>query len=509
MNAVAGRAGQSAPLLEVSGVRKAYPGIRALGGVDLTVERGEFHALLGANGAGKSTLAKIIAGAEPADDGSIRFAGDEILGLRPGEITRRGLAVIHQQLALFPPLTVAENLALLLGYPRRGLLIARGEMRRRAQRALDLLGDHAIDPQRRLEDLRLAETYLVAIAAALAGEPRLLIMDESTASLPEPDARIVFEALRERTADGLSVLLVSHRMQEIRDIGDRITVLKDGSIAGTVPAATPTRELVLMMFGAGVADIQTPREHDRAAVTGEPLLTVEGLRTSRLRGLDLSVHRGEIVGLAGALGAGRSELARVLAGLRPIESGTVLLHGEPFRPRSPAEAMRRGVALVPEDRDADGVLPGLSVATNVTVAVTNTLRRGRTPLLDRAREGRVVDEMIDLVGIRAARDQEIGTLSGGNRQKTLIARALLIGADLLILDEPTKGIDIGSRLELHATLRRLAGEGKGIIVISSELDDLVRDATRIVVLRDGVSVSDDAPFDERALAELSFRSAVA
>lgn len=496
-------------LLEVEGVDKRFPGIQALRGVSVDFQAGEIHALLGANGAGKSTLAQVIAGAQPADAGDIRFEGKSVIGLSPTEIAQRGIGMIYQQLKLFPPLSVAENLALLRGsYPHRGGLVRRREMRDQASYDLARIEHDYIDPDSPVADLRLTDAWFVAIAAALARDPKLLILDESTAALPENDVETIFEFLRKRRDQGLAIILITHRVDEVQSMADRITVLKDGTVSGQVQRGSDKRRIVELMFSEEIADRLTD-SRDREPVTGEALLELSNVRSERLRGLNLQVRRGEVLGIAGAIGSGRSEIVRVLNGEQPVRLGEIKVEGEPFQPSNAAAAMRRGIATVPQDRETQGLLHGLPLASNITISSLDALRHAFSPFLDRRRERETVGEVMSKLSIKGRPREPIESLSGGNCQKALIARSLLLDAQLLILDEPTIGVDVATRLELREILQDLARQGRAVIEISSEFDDLIRDCTRIAVLRNGIIVEHDAPFDEAAIAHIAYSAEAA
>lgn len=497
--------GRGAPLLSVHQVTKRYPGVEALKEVDFDVRAGEVHAVLGGNGAGKSTLAKVIGGVEPFDSGEILFEGQSIRGLGPREVADLGVAVIHQRLQLFPPLSVAENLAWLVhSYPTSGGLVRGRATRAQARAILEVLGDRGIAPETLVAQLRPAEAWLVTIAAALWRDPKLLILDESTAALPEADADVLFGFLRERRDAGLAVMLVTHRLEEIRQIADRVTVLSDGRNTGSADGQRSTHELVSLMFGQELAaQLEHTGQRDTKE-SGEVLVEFQDVTTRTLRGLTLVIRRGEVLGIAGALGAGRSEVVRALMGDTPLESGRMLFRGKEHRPQSPHDVVGKGIAVVAEGRDATGVLHGLSLERNITMSAFRRVRRGPTPILDRRRERGFAEDTIEALSIKGRRKQEMSTLSGGNQQKALIGRALLLEDELLILDEPSAGVDVATRLELRSVLRRLADEGRAVLVISSEFDDLVRDCTRIAVLRGGAIVDSDAPFDTAALAHIAY-----
>jgi ABC-type sugar transport system ATPase subunit len=449
-----------------------------------------------------------MGGAERFDEGEIHFEGKSIKGLGPREVAELGVALIHQRLQLFPTLTVTENLAWLVrDYPTGHGLVRRRAARRQAEEILGVLGRRAIPVDATPADLRPADAWLVTIAAALWRKPKLLILDESTAALPEADADVLFDFLRERRDEGLAVVLVTHRLEEIRQIANRVTVLSDGRTTGHVDGQRSTNELVALMFGDELA-AQLEHAGRRAEDhVGEPLVQLDGVVSRTLRGLSLTIRRGEILGVAGALGSGRSELVRVLMGDSPIVSGQVLFQGTEHRPSSPRDVVGKGIALVAEGRDTTGLLHGLSLERNITVSGLRRVQRSVTSVLNRARERRLANEAIQSLSIKGKRKQPIETLSGGNQQKALIGRALLLDDDLLILDEPSAGVDVATRLELRTVLHRLADEGRAVLVISSEFDDLVRDCTRIVVLRGGAIVETDAPFDAVSLAHLAYAGA--
>jgi ribose transport system ATP-binding protein len=496
-------------LLEVRGVCKSYPGVVALAGVDLDIRAGEVHAVLGGNGAGKSTLAKVIGGVEPFDQGEIRFDGTSVDGRGPGGVAALGIALIHQKLQLFPPLSVAENLNWLVhGYPTRAGLTAPARTRRQAEEILEVLGERSISPDAPVETLRPAESWLLSIAAALYREPRLLILDESTAALPEADAQVLFEFLRERRDAGLAVMLVTHRLEEVRQIADRVTVLRDGRFSGRTEGGASTHQLVSLMFGDELAtELEEVTKEVRGEPTGEVLVAFEDVTAGSLRNFDLTIRRGEIVGIAGALGSGRTQIVRTLLGDAAVEDGRILFKGEEHIPSGPADSIGRGIAVVAEDRDTTGLLHGLNVARNITITGLRRARQARTPVLSLRRERKLAGDSIETLAIKGRPTQQISTLSGGNQQKTLIARALLLEGDLLVLDEPSAGVDIATRLELRAVLHQLAEQGRSVLVISSEFDDLVRDCTRIAVIREGAIVAESAPFDTTHLAHLAYGGA--
>jgi ABC-type sugar transport system ATPase subunit len=493
------------PLLKVRGVTKKYPGTVALNRVDLDLYPGEVHAVLGGNGAGKSTLAKVICGVERFEEGEITFEGRSLGGFGPREVSNLGIGIVHQNLNLFESLSVAENLAWLVGnVPTMAGLVRRKRSRAQAVEVLSVLGHRTITPDAKVAELRPAETWLVAIAAALYTRPKLLILDESTAALPQTDADEMFEFITEQRQQGLAVLMVTHRLDEVRRVADRITVLADGKVKGQLDESMGTRDLVSLMFGAEVAEKMQKRKRGAKADHEKPLVSIENVSTRKLRNLSLTINRGEIVGLAGALGSGRTEIVRLLTGDRDFEVGRIEFEGQDYRPRDARAAVKRGIAAVREDPIEEGVLHGLSLGRNITLTGLDAVKLGLSPLIRKSRESSLAKAYIDRLSIKGRHDQTIETLSGGNRQKALIARLLLLDLELLILDEPSQGIDMPTRLQIREVLHELADRGKAVLIVSSEFDDLVRDCTRIVVVREGEVVKFDAPFEEVELAHIAY-----
>ncbi|MGI8331180.1 sugar ABC transporter ATP-binding protein [Actinomadura scrupuli] len=477
------------PLLAMSGIVKEFPGVRALDGVDLEVRAGEVHCLLGQNGAGKSTLIKVLAGAHQPDDGEVRWNGEPVRLAGPTASMRLGIATIYQELDLVDGLSVAENIFLghessRLGFSRRG------EMNAAAQRLLDRLGHGEISPRLAVGRLPAAGQQIVSMARALSHDTRLIIMDEPSAALAHDEVANLFRIIRELTASGVAVVYISHRLAEIREIGDRVTVLKDGrTVAVGLPArTTPTAEVVALMTGRS-------SEHsfpDRDAEPGEEVLRVEDLALpGRFSGVSFHVRAGEIVGLAGLVGSGRSEILETVYGARRPSAGRVLVGGRPLRPGSTSVAVAAGLGLAPEERKAQGLLMYETVGRNVTAA--SLPRYSRFGWLDRRREARDAREMVRAVDIRPADpDRPVRTLSGGNQQKTVFARWLLKGCRLLLLDEPTRGVDVGARGELYAQVRGLAAQGVAVLLVSSEVPEVLGLADRVLVIREG-SVVHEAP----------------
>lgn len=474
------------PLLELTDVTKSFGAVRALRGVSLGVHAGEVHALLGENGAGKSTLIKVVTGAHAPDSGTIRIGGHEVRHLTPATAHRMGIACIYQQPALFPDLTVAENLALRLEPPAPLRRVDWKARRRRADEALRRIGAD-IDPETPAGMLSMPEQQLVEIAGAVGAGARVVIMDEPTAALTRREQLLLHEIVRDLRRSGTGVVYISHRLEEIFALADRVTVLRDGASVGSHPVdALNEASLIRMMVGREVSQIHPPSE----APPGDVVLTLRGLgcREGGVHGVDLDVRAGEIVGLAGLVGAGRTELARVLFGLTPADTGEIRIDGKPVRIRSPRDAVDHGIAYVPEDRRRHGVIPEMPVAHNTSLAVLRRLFPGGWLRPDRE-VGEALGYIRDL-GIRTDGPlAPAGSLSGGNQQKVALARWLATRPRVLILDEPTQGVDIGAKSEIHRIIRRLAADGMAVLMISSDLPEVVGMGDRIAVVRGGTVTS--------------------
>jgi ribose transport system ATP-binding protein len=469
------------PLLQMRGIRKTYPGVVALEDVSFELRPGEVHCLLGENGAGKSTLMKILAGAIGRDAGEIAIDGAEVAILTPADAQRHGVGMIYQDFKLVPELSVAENIYL-GNEPRSGALpfIDAERMRSGAAEVLSMLGE-SISPDAPVRTLSIAQRQVVEIAKALSRKVRILAMDEPTAPLSEHEMRNLFKVIRRLKAEGVGIIYISHRLEEIFEIGDRITVLRDGRfIHSCAVAEADKRGIVRWMVGR-----ELEQEYPKTVLErGEEILRIEGLNAGMLTDINLTLHRGEVLGLAGLVGAGRSELARVLFGADPRASGRVLLRGREIRPASPREAIDAGIGLLTEDRNAYGLIMQMSIRENITLANLREVATG--PFVVAAREAAVAERYGAELRIKTPSiEQQVEHLSGGNRQKVVLARWLFTKSALLIFDEPTAGIDVGVKFEIYQLINRLAQEGVGVIVISSDLPELLGVSDRVAVMCEG------------------------
>ncbi|GGZ08464.1 sugar ABC transporter ATP-binding protein [Streptomyces olivaceoviridis] len=492
------------PLLSMSHITKSFPGVRALDGVDLDVQAGEVHCLLGQNGAGKSTLIKVLAGAHQPDGGSIRWRGEPVTLRSPIAAMRLGIATIYQELDLVEHLSVAENVH--LGHePTAAGFVVRGKAARAATTALlKRLGHPEIDPARLVGELSAAQQQIVSMARALSHDVRLIVMDEPSAALDPDEVDNLFRIVGDLTADGVAVVYISHRLEEIRRIGDRVTVLKDGrAVAGGLPAeTTPTRDVVALMTGRTVEYVFP--ERPARAPEAEPVLQVRGLaRDGEFAPFDLDLRPGEIVGLAGLVGSGRSEILETVYGARRPSAGEVAVDGRRLRTGSVRAAVRAGIGLAPEERKAQALLMLESVTRNVSVSSLSRFSRGGW--IDRRGERGASRAATRELSLRPDNpDVPVRTLSGGNQQKAVLARWLLRGCRVLLLDEPTRGVDVGARAELYAVVRRLADEGLAVLLVSSEVPEVLGLADRVLVLREGrvVHTAPAQELDEHRVLDL-------
>jgi len=473
-------------LLDARHISKSFAGLRALDRVSFDLRAGEVHALVGENGAGKSTLIKIITGAEPADAGTLSVAGVPLTSIDTHTTRALGIAAIYQQPALFPHLTVAENIALSL---ERGSPWRRIDRKARRRRASELLGrvGATLDPDRLVGTLTMPEQQIVEITKAIGADARIVIMDEPTASLSDREVERLFEIIARLRTAGAGVIYISHRLEEIAMIADRITVLRDGETVATRDARDLTRtDLIRMMVGREL-DAVFPK---RQVPLGDTALWLRDLSNARtgVNRVSLSVRRGEILGLAGLVGSGRTQLAETIFGLTPPTGGEIAIAGTPVAIASPADAIDLGIAYVPEDRRQHGVVLEMSVAANATLASLPDV--SRNGLISRDVEDRLAKRYVNELRIKASSvDAEVGSLSGGNQQKVALARWLATGPSVLILDEPTQGVDVGSKAEIHKLMQDLAERGMAIIMISSELPEILGMSDRIAVMHAGTIVA--------------------
>ena len=471
-----------ASLLTATSISKSYAGVRALSAVSFDLHAGEVHALVGENGAGKSTLIKVMTGAVAADAGTLTVAGQPVTAMTPATSRALGIAAIYQQPALFPDLTVAENIALRL---ERGAPWRRIDWMRRRRDARELLArvGASIDPDRLVDSLSMPEQQLVEIAKAIGSAARVLIMDEPTASLSEVEVGRLFEVIARLKSEQVGIVYISHRLEEVLAIADRVTVLRDGRTVGTHACEGLQRAtLINLMIGRELSAI-FPK---RAVAIGDVALELRGVtcRAAGVHDVSIDVRRGEIVGLAGLVGSGRTELAQTVFGLTPADAGDVIVDGRPIAVRSPGAAIDAGIGYLPEDRKQHGVVPEMRVDENVSLADLSRVARGG--LIDRSRERSQAQQYVDQLRIKTASvTAEVESLSGGNQQKVALARWLATSPKVLILDEPTQGVDVGSKSEIHALMQELAERGLAVLMISSELPEILGMSDRIAVMRGG------------------------
>ncbi|MEU0966235.1 sugar ABC transporter ATP-binding protein [Streptomyces sp. NPDC005917] len=486
----------SAPLLEMQGVVKEFPGVRALDGVDLDVVAGEVHCLLGQNGAGKSTLIKVLAGAHQPDEGHIAWEGEPVTLATPTAAMRHGIATIYQELDLADGLSVAENIYLGHEQSRLGFT-QRSRMHDAARQLLRRLGHPEIRVTREVGELSAAGKQLVSMARALSHDARLIIMDEPSAVLAHDEVDNLFRIIGDLTAAGVAVVYISHRMEEIRRIGDRVTVLKDGrTVARGLPArTTPTSELVSLMTGRTVEYVFPSRPKTPGPEKRPVLLEVDDIsRPGEFQNVSFTVRAGEIVGLAGLVGSGRSEILETVYGARRPASGRISVTGSALRPGSVTAAVRAGLGLAPEERKSQALFMHSSIAHNVSMS---SLRRfSRAGFLDARNELAATTEAVRKLDLRPPDPtRPVRTLSGGNQQKAVVARWLLTDCRLLLLDEPTRGVDVGARAELYQLIRRLADSGVGVLLVSSEVPEVLGLADRVLVMREGRVVREAGALD--------------
>jgi ribose transport system ATP-binding protein len=466
-------------LLRIEGIRKSFPGVVALDGVDFDLRRGEVHVLLGENGAGKSTLIKMLSGAYHPDEGRVLVDGEEVHIRGAQDAERLGIATIYQEFNLVPDLTVAENI--FLGrQPRRLGMIDRKRMEADAEVLLKRVGVH-VSPRARVRELGIARLQMVEIAKALSLNARVLIMDEPTAVLTSEEVYKLFAIVRRLREDGVGIVFITHHLEEIAALGDRVTVIRDGKSVGQVPAGTPEDELVRLMVGRSIEQ-QYPRERGE---TGAALLKVEGLtRDGVFHDIGFEVHAGEVVGIAGLVGAGRTEVVRAVFGADPYDKGAVHVSGAALKGHDVGAAMAAGIGLIPEDRKGQGLVLDQSVEENLGLV---TMRAAtRAGLVDLKGQREAAARIAEQLGVRmAGLHQHVRTLSGGNQQKVVIGKWLLADTKVLILDEPTRGIDVGAKVEIYQLINELTSQGAAVLMISSDLPEVLGMSDRVLVMAQG------------------------
>jgi galactofuranose transport system ATP-binding protein len=479
------------PLLSMRSITKAFAGIPALSSASLEVGHGEVHALIGQNGAGKSTMIKILTGYIGRDGGEILFDGGPFEARSPQDAQSKGISTIYQELNLVPYRSVTENICMRREQRRFGLL--NWPAMHEEARALLARFKIDIDVRKPLYRFNTATQQMVAIARAIGFKAKLVIMDEPTSSLAEAEVAVLFDVIRQLKGAGVSVIFVSHKLDELYAVCDRVTVMRDGRTVKVGDLSGVSKlELVASMLGRHVAQVAKSATAfgDRRGQTGDSVLTAKNLQSGlKVHDVSFDVRRGEIAGFAGLLGAGRTETARMVFGADPIKSGSMTIEGEPFQPQEPIDAINRGVAFSSEDRKLEGIIPDMSVAENLTLALMPQL--ARAGVVDEVKQREIVEKFIKRFDIKChGPDQKIRELSGGNQQKVLLARWLAMNPKLLILDEPTRGIDVGAKAEIQNLIKELADQGLAVLMISSELEEVIEGSDRVFVLREGRTVAE-------------------
>ncbi|MGE5582325.1 MAG: sugar ABC transporter ATP-binding protein [Bacillota bacterium] len=468
-------------LLEVKEISKTFPGVKALQKVNFDLEKGECHALLGENGAGKSTLIKILSGVYEPDEGEIFVDGQKVLIPDTSVAFKLGISPIHQELNLNPLLSVAENI--FLGRQPIGALglLDYRQMYSETERILASLGT-ILDPKAKLETLSTAQQQMVAIARAISFEAKVIIMDEPTSSITDREVNLLFETIARLKKSGIGIIYISHRLEELPKIADRATVLRDGELVGTVKVAeTDTAKLISMMIGRTMSEFF----HKEKVSIGKPVLEVKNLvKKGVLEDISFTLRSGEILGISGLVGAGRTELARMIFGADPFDSGEILIDGNPVSLQSTSDAVKAGIAMAPEDRKLQGLVLGMSIRKNITMA--NLFRMNRFGFIKMKEEFKIAADLVDKFSIRTPSvDREVIYLSGGNQQRVVIAKWLATNPKVLILDEPTRGIDVNAKAEIYGLMCDLVRNGVGILMISSELPEILAMSDRVLVMHEG------------------------
>lgn len=470
-------------ILQMKGIKKTFPGVLALDNVDFKIKRGEVHALMGENGAGKSTLIKVLTGIYKKDSGSIFLDEQEFEPIDAQDVQRRGISTIYQEISLVPQLSVAENI--FIGRePRKSRMIDWKEMNRQSEEILKKLGIE-IDVTQSLESYGTAIQQMIALARATSIQAKLVVMDEATSSLDDDEVKVFFQVVKQLKKSGVAILFISHRLNEIFEISDSITILKDGKLVGEYRTGDLTHQsLVSKMVGRDAVDVLTRKKSVNKEAFPE-FVRMENVKQGvKLKGINVTIGRGEVVGLAGLLGAGRTETVRVLFGADPMDDGIIYINNIAQKIKNPRSSIKEGFAFCSEDRKMEGILPHLSVRDNMLIA--SLPKVSKFGILSNKKQKEMVDEYIKAINIKTpGQEQAIMNLSGGNQQKVLLARWLCTQPKLIILDEPTRGIDVGAKQEIEELMAKIAAQGISLLIVSSEFDELVRTCDRIVVIRDG------------------------
>ena len=480
-------------VLEMRHIYKTFPGVKALQNVDFTLKKGEIHALMGENGAGKSTLIKVLTGVEEFETGEIMIDGCDhaIINRSPQEAQNRGISTVYQEVNLCPNLTVAENL--FIGRePRKGGLIDWKTMNKKASKLLQDLDIHA-DVTQTIDNYSIAIQQMIAIARAVDMSAKVLILDEPTSSLDDGEVEKLFNLMRRLKSEGVGIIFVTHFLEQVYAVCDKITVLRNGQLVGQFTTAElPRVQLVAKMMGKDFDDLAAIKDSKSEEKHGEADIVIKAVGLGKkgyIKPFDLVIHKGEVVGFTGLLGSGRSETVRVLYGAEKPDEGELSVKGRPIAARHPLISMNAGMAYLPEDRKNEGIISDLSVRENLIMALQ--AKRGMFHLLSRKQQEEFTDKYIDMLQIKtASRETPIKSLSGGNQQKVIIGRWLLTNPDFLILDEPTRGIDVGTKTEIQKLVVKLAEQGMAVVFISSEIEEMLRTCDRMVVMRDGAKVGE-------------------
>lgn len=470
----------STPSLVVKNLTKSFPGVKALSNASIEFYPGEVHALLGENGAGKSTLCKMLAGAYAPDSGSISVDGVEYQSFTPASAKKAGIGIIYQEFNLVPALSAYENI--FLGKElRNGIMLDRASMIEKTNEIFQRL-KVSLDPTKPIKELSIAYQQLIEIGKAIYENARILIMDEPTAPLTDQEVSVLFEIIRDLKRQGITIIYISHRLEELFELSERVTVMCDGRVVKTLDTAqTDRRELVSLMVGRELGENYPEKSGE---VSDEVILRVSGLNTSKLKDVSFELHSGEVLGFAGLVGSGRTEVARAVFGADPRHSGDIFVDGKSVSIKSPADAIRAGICLIPEDRKGQGVHLRMSVRNNITLPKIRSL--SRCMMIQRKRETDLINTYIHALEIKTPSDTQLANnLSGGNQQKVVLSKWLAANCNIMILDEPTRGIDVGAKQEIYQLIDKLRSEGKAIIMISSELPELIGMSDRILVMHEG------------------------